>query len=57
MNEIENISCSANGCVAQLDEHKPSKFADAGSNPVTVKIPFKFYMLERLLAKRLDVVQ
>lgn len=35
MNEIENKEKS--GRVAQLDEHKPSKFADAGSNPVTVK--------------------
>lgn len=25
------------GVVAQLDEHKPSKFADAGSNPVGLK--------------------
>ena len=32
MNKLENN----NGRVAQLDEHKPSKFADAGSNPVTI---------------------
>ena len=25
------------GTVAQLDEHEPSKFTDAGSNPVSVK--------------------
>ena len=37
MNEIEENKNSTNsGRVAQLDEHKPSKFADAGSNPVTV---------------------
>lgn len=37
MNEIEENKNSNNpGRVAQLDEHKPSKFADAGSNPVTV---------------------
>ena len=28
------------GRVAQLDEHKPSKFADAGSNPVTIIVSF-----------------
>lgn len=32
MNNIKNI----NGRVAQLDEHEPSKFTDAGSNPVTI---------------------
>lgn len=38
MNEIESNKNSIKelGRVAQLDEHKPSKFADAGSNPVTV---------------------
>lgn len=38
MNEIEGSKSNIKelGRVAQLDEHKPSKFADAGSNPVTV---------------------
>lgn len=38
MNEIESNknSIKDSGRVAQLDEHKPSKFADAGSNPVTI---------------------
>lgn len=38
MNENINLENANNkvGRVAQLDEHKPSKFADAGSNPVTV---------------------
>lgn len=38
MNEIESNknSIRESGRVAQLDEHKPSKFADAGANPVTV---------------------
>lgn len=39
MNEIESNenNVKGSGHVAQLDEHKPSKFADAGSNPVMVK--------------------
>lgn len=34
---MENIKISNYECVAQLDEHESSKFADAGSNPVTPK--------------------
>lgn len=33
---LNTILKNINECVAQLDEHKPSKFADAGSNPVTL---------------------
>lgn len=38
MNENPNLENINNefGRVAQLDEHKPSKFADTGSNPATV---------------------
>lgn len=37
MNEIESSNAiKDSGRVAQLDEHKPSKFADTGSSPVTV---------------------
>ena len=38
---MESIKISENnGAVAQLDEHESSKFADAGSNPVSV---IRFY--------------
>ena len=57
MNEIESSknNTKESGRVAQLDEHKPSKFEDAGSNPVTVICDICGEMFEKQVQKAIHL--